>query len=47
MAHQHVLHNLSKTLVVIINVTATLLANLQKSLDELVKVVLDNQIALD
>ena len=46
-AHQHVLWNLSHTLTAIGNSTANSLTNLQKSLDSLAKVVLDNRLALD
>ena len=45
--HQHVHQNLSHTLTAIANSTSNSLTNLQKSLDSLTKVVLDNQLALD
>ena len=45
-AHQHVLQNFSVTLTAITN-TANVLTNLKKSVDCLVKVTLDNHLALD
>lgn len=45
--HQHVLSNLSKTLITIANETATSLANIQESLDTQAKVVLGNWVALN
>lgn len=45
--HQHGLRNLSHTLIILTNDTATSLANSQKSLDSLVKVVFNYIMALD
>ena len=43
--HQHVLLSLSQTLTMGVNETAKYLTNLQKSLDSLPKVILDNRMA--
>lgn len=47
VVHYHILCNLSRTLILTAHETAVSLANLQKSVDSLTKVVLGNRITLD